>query len=848
MNRYPPSSSEKSSEDQSSRPEPSDRRREDTQSCDLPSLQLGVKDLGIQNKEAMCSRTTFFVNVDWRMGATLATVTNIVGQMYVECLEPAERLYPYPIVLIHGDFHTGQTTKPDGQPGWASFFLNKGFQVFIVDLPPSGRSNFLTPSHYIHRDVGTSSSTIPARGIESSLTAPGVPREPNVPLQYEKARFHNKWPGTGQRGDPIFAKYCASLVTLHLNKVERQSLAQNALQALLGHIGKSVLVGEGSGGTAAWLATDVEPDLVAGAIALEPSGPPFGTALPKEGNPYREYTPFIKFEEGSRIYGLADIPLTYDPPANPHEGFDHPERDPLDITRVVSRDGKSECFMQVNKARKLINIKKVANAIVTAHASSHGMYDWATAGFMMQAGVKCDWIKLEDRQIFGNGHLMFLETNSDEIAQVLLDWILKNTIPAAFKMAVSEPTPPPELSEFDASIESLKTRNRRSVESISSQRTRLLSSMPTSKTVNQVQLPSTPLPPTEKQPRHRLVEPSCQQSLGNFKKRAAPSSGQTTISVEERPDSPHPHSYSSDNPKRPRLAHTTETSTPSSSFPALPSSQESKASSDQTKHGDASLAYQQQNQAKPAESTVPDTVSMKPSFPPGTFAQLKLQATADNRPAMEIPALSRPVMEMPVLSPSSQTQVPAHLFSRVNHLYEHMPMGQDFSPLQRDSQHNFNMNNSHTTARFERQTGTAEESIAAIAMYNQSRLPSGSTHPSASSGQQYRSPMAQPQLQNPYLQQLGHSPALNASGGFMPVSTSTPTEEPFTMATPGGHYTPSLMPSTLGSHSNSPFGTHPQMTPPSPSPAPRPASNPPVFNLNMGSPASHASQKKPASE
>lgn len=61
-------------------------------------------------EETMSRRSTFFVNVDWRMGATLATVTNIVGQMYVECLEPARRLYPYPIVLIHGDFHTGQVS------------------------------------------------------------------------------------------------------------------------------------------------------------------------------------------------------------------------------------------------------------------------------------------------------------------------------------------------------------------------------------------------------------------------------------------------------------------------------------------------------------------------------------------------------------------------------------------------------------------------------------------------------------------------------------------------------------------------------------------------------------------
>jgi len=61
-----------------------------------------------ESEEPLCRRTTFFVNVDWRMGATLATATNIVGQMYVECLEPVERIYPYPIVLIHGDFHTGQ--------------------------------------------------------------------------------------------------------------------------------------------------------------------------------------------------------------------------------------------------------------------------------------------------------------------------------------------------------------------------------------------------------------------------------------------------------------------------------------------------------------------------------------------------------------------------------------------------------------------------------------------------------------------------------------------------------------------------------------------------------------------
>jgi hypothetical protein len=72
----------------------------------------------------------------------------------------------------------------------------------IVDLPPSGRSNFLTTSHYTHRDVGLNSSSLKAPAVETTLTAPGKPRAPNVPLQYEKAEFHNKWPGVSEQTQP----------------------------------------------------------------------------------------------------------------------------------------------------------------------------------------------------------------------------------------------------------------------------------------------------------------------------------------------------------------------------------------------------------------------------------------------------------------------------------------------------------------------------------------------------------------------------------------------------------------------------------------------------------------------
>ncbi|KAF5587971.1 hypothetical protein FPCIR_7352 [Fusarium pseudocircinatum] len=836
MNHTSPPSGEKTSADPSTRPELSSSQPDDLQSADLPNLQQEAQKPTAQNEEAASYRTTFFVNVDWSMGSTLATAKNIVGQMYVECLEPLKRHHPYPIILIHGDFHTGQTTKPDGQPGWASFFLNKGFQVFIVDLPPSGRSNFLTTSHYIHREVGLSSSSIPARGVESSLTAPGVPREVGVPLQYAKAKFHDKWPGTGMRGDPTFAKYCASLETLHLNKVERQSLAQNALQALLRHVGKSILVGEGSGGAAAWLATDVEPDLVAGVIVLEPPGPPFGTACPKERNPYRQYTPFIQYEEGTRIYGLTDIPLTYDPPAHPHGGYDHPEKNPLDITTLTSPDGKSECFVQAPKPRKLINIKKVPNAVVTAHASSHGMYDWATVTFMLQASVKCDLIKLEDKNILGNGHLMFLETNSNKIAQVLMDWISEKALPASFQMLVSEPTPPPEFSEFVDTVQRLSPQRESSVESISSRKTQLLDFQSLDQEMSLVQLPETPQPSCELEVRPHQPESSGEHPTGNSSKRTALSSGQTTVSIFNGADSPYPPSTSVDNPKRRRVVAATGMSTPSSASSAISSSQES---SNQTQPTEVGQVPPQQIEVTAEEKPIYDISLLKPTLPGGVPSCLKLPVNEDTQPSIASPALSLP----------SQVQASRLFNGHSNALNGHMPIAQQFKVLNRDYQRSFTPNKNHTTARFECQTGSSDKSIGAN-MYNEKSLPSGLAYPGIVPGPNFqsRSPIQQAQQRGSYPQRPGHSPALNGGGDLMPVPTSTPNADQFTTATLAGPYTPLMPSSTQGTHFQNPFGTYPQMTPPSPSPAPRPSSNPPAFNLSIGSPAPLAQQKTPASK
>jgi hypothetical protein len=63
--------------------------------------------------------------------------------------------------------------------------------------------------------------------------------------------------------------------------------------------------------------------------------------------------------------------------------------------------------------------------IVAADASYHAAFDHCTAAYLSQAGVRVTFVRLENVGIRGNGHMMMLEKNSDEIAGVLVNWLKK---------------------------------------------------------------------------------------------------------------------------------------------------------------------------------------------------------------------------------------------------------------------------------------------------------------------------------------------------------------------------------------------------------------------------------------
>src|ERR1700726_3535449 len=64
------------------------------------------------------------------------------GQAYVEVLAPRDVRRPYPLVLIHGAAQTATNWMgtPDGRKGWAEFFVEQGYVVYMVEQPMRGRS------------------------------------------------------------------------------------------------------------------------------------------------------------------------------------------------------------------------------------------------------------------------------------------------------------------------------------------------------------------------------------------------------------------------------------------------------------------------------------------------------------------------------------------------------------------------------------------------------------------------------------------------------------------------------------------------------------------------------------
>ncbi len=327
-----------------------------------------------------------------------------VGQMYVEFMLPAELRHPYPIVMVHGGFQTGTnfTGTPDGRDGWAQYFIRRGYGVYVVDQVARGRS----PDWDHHHGPMSPSAERPIESFENRFTAPAAY------ASWPQAKRHTQFPGTGRFTDPVFAQFHASQFPSLASYPKQQELNRDALVALLDKIGPAILLTHSQSGAFGWPVADARPELVKAIVAMEPNGPPVKAIVDGLQEP-----DWYSDEGAEKPYGLTVAPLTYDPPVSAERPLrfvrqDKPERP--DFVR---------CWMQVEPAARLPRLAGIPIGIFVCDASYHAAYDHCTSAYLSQAGVQHDFIRLEDCGIRGNGHMMMLEKNSDEIAQTVAEWI-----------------------------------------------------------------------------------------------------------------------------------------------------------------------------------------------------------------------------------------------------------------------------------------------------------------------------------------------------------------------------------------------------------------------------------------
>ncbi len=311
----------------------------------------------------------------------------LTGQMFVEVYEPCDRKHPFPVVMFHG---AGQTNMnwlqtPDGRMGWADYFVSQGFCTVLAEQPSRGRSAY-------HPAAEGGRIFHPLQIVRQRFTTGEGP--------WPQAKKHTQWPENGgDWEDPAFRQFAAAQVEYLPSNKRSQELVLAAGKELLERLGPCILLTHSQAGPFGWLLADACPEKVKAVIALEPTAPPFSMDLssPKAGN-----------------YGLADLPLHFEPPVQSPEEF---------RLRLLSSPGEGLLDGWVLDEERRLPRLTMPILLVTSEASYHAQFDHLLSYVMDQLQVRHEYLRLEEAGIRGNSHMMMLEKNNLEIADYLIRWI-----------------------------------------------------------------------------------------------------------------------------------------------------------------------------------------------------------------------------------------------------------------------------------------------------------------------------------------------------------------------------------------------------------------------------------------
>jgi pimeloyl-ACP methyl ester carboxylesterase len=300
--------------------------------------------------------------------------TILTGQMHVQYMVPQEIRHPFPVVLVHGGGGSMlHYLGLDQKAGWAHYYLQEGYRVFLVDRPGHGRCPY-------HPDaLGPMAPIVDYASVTRDFARGAA--EPN-----------KRWPGTGEIGDPLLDQFQAGQNSPPADNVFAHKLWASRGAEMLDKIGPAIIQVHSAGGPFGYIVANERPNLVKAIVNVEGAGVPFMRA---------------------DVWGLADIPLVYDPPAS----------DPSQLkTREVKGANGLEYKLFDGDAPKLKNLQGIPMVYVTADRSGR-LQGPAQVALLKQCGCDAEDLQLRDKGILGNGHFMMLEENRKQVFDVIKGWL-----------------------------------------------------------------------------------------------------------------------------------------------------------------------------------------------------------------------------------------------------------------------------------------------------------------------------------------------------------------------------------------------------------------------------------------
>lgn len=305
-------------------------------------------------------------------GATAAPATTAVNvsqglierpPTYFEVLEPAGGATKPPVVMICGGAHTGACylATADGRPGWAHAFAQAGHTVVLPDWPGVGRSGYIAP------DTITGDMVVDGLGqVIASIGRPAI------------VMTHSM---SGAYGWKLIEKYGSHIDRL-IGVAPGGPGNIQAVSKIVSEKGDTVVVK-----SSVTLAINLKQPVISDRNFVEVKLVGKSTQFPRQ---------FID------RYASSLVPIP------PHLLYER--------RNIRGSQLKIDDFANYRDRRILV-------VTGTADADHPRVLDESIVTFLNKNGAKAEYIFLGDRGIVGNGHMMMMEKNSGEIAELLLSWL-----------------------------------------------------------------------------------------------------------------------------------------------------------------------------------------------------------------------------------------------------------------------------------------------------------------------------------------------------------------------------------------------------------------------------------------